>query len=131
VKYTANSLRFVWRDLDVRTDEEYSVFKIRSYWTARCHSSDSLLLPNSCLSGTLKLVRRLSYYVIRYYALTFLCVVVSFIAFWLPTNAWPARVNRNFAGRPLMSFTLKANITVSPLLSLIAQDIAMNSAIGE
>ena len=41
---------------------------------------------------------RLSYYVIRYYALTFLTVVISFVGLWLPLNAWPARVSKHHKG---------------------------------
>lgn len=89
------------------------MFKIRSWFTARCEKKDQLL-TNSCLSGTIKIVRRLSYYLIRYYFLTFLTVAITWIAFWIPLNAWPAR----------------ANLTVSPLLAIITQDVSINNEIG-
>lgn len=48
--------------------------------------------PYSCAYGAIRLVRHVSYYVIRYYAPTFLKLIMSYVSFWLPTNAWPARV---------------------------------------
>lgn len=47
--------------------------------------------PNCAFVGV-RLVRSISFYVIRYYCPTFLMVCISFVSFWLPTNAWPARI---------------------------------------
>lgn len=69
---------------------------------------------NSCLVGTLKLVRRLSYYVIRYYLLSFLMVAVSAVGVWLPVNAWPSRII----------------ITVVPLLAVVAQALTVDNSVG-
>ena len=46
----------------------------------------------SCVYGGVHLVRHLSYYVIRYYAPTFLTVCMPMCEFWIPVNAWPARI---------------------------------------
>lgn len=46
----------------------------------------------SCAYGGLRLVRRVNYYVIRFYLPTYLMMISSFVNFWLPTNSWPARV---------------------------------------
>lgn len=76
----------------------------------------STFLPteeNVCLMITYELIRRLNYYMIRYYLLTFLAIMVSFVCFWIPVNMWPVR----FA------------LTVVPLLNLISQDIAINNEI--
>lgn len=53
-------------------------------------------------TGTLKLSRKLGYYVIRIYSITFLLVSTTFVGFWLPTLAWPVR----------------AIVVVTPLISL-------------
>lgn len=45
----------------------------------------------SCAYAALRFVRHVNYYVIRYYAPTFLCMCISCLNPWLPTNAWPAR----------------------------------------
>src|SRR5688500_5625397 len=46
----------------------------------------------SGLKANIKLVRRVSYYVIRIYAPTFLTTIASFVGFWVPVLAWPGRV---------------------------------------
>lgn len=38
------------------------------------------------------LMRHMGYWVIRYFAPTFLFVCMALCEMWLPTNAWPARV---------------------------------------
>lgn len=85
-------VRLVWDDFDVQQNVEYPMFKIHSWSIGQCEMTNSLIASNSCLSGTIKLVRRLGYYVIRYYTLSFLSVIVTFVGFFMPVNAWPARV---------------------------------------
>ena len=53
---------------------------------------DNYLGHFKCLSARMKLVRRVSYYMIRVYAPTFLTTISSFVGFWIPVLAWPARV---------------------------------------
>lgn len=92
VIYNESELRLVWKQFEAYPGE-YPIFKIRYWFTALCDEWENPIPENSCLSGTLKLVRRLSYYIIRYYLLTFLTVAISFVGFWVPINAWPARVS--------------------------------------
>ncbi|CAG2176024.1 unnamed protein product, partial [Oppiella nova] len=101
----------------VHTNGLYPKFRIRSTFTGTCDRS-SYLGDFSCMSATIKLVRRVSYYVIRVYAPTFLSVIVTFVGFWIPILGWPARV------RELVT------ILVTPLLSLITQDISLNNDIS-
>lgn len=46
----------------------------------------------SCLYTGLRIVRHVNYYIIRYYLTTFLLVMMMFVEFYYPTNAWPARI---------------------------------------
>jgi len=92
VIYNNSEVRLVWKHFEAFPGD-YPIFKIRHWYTALCEKEENPILENSCLSGTLKLVRRLSYYIIRYYLLTFLTVAISFVGFWVPINAWPARVS--------------------------------------
>ncbi|CAG2120765.1 unnamed protein product, partial [Medioppia subpectinata] len=55
-----------------------------------------------------------SYYVIRVYGPTFLTTISSFVGFWIPVLAWPARVA----------------LLVTPLLTLVTQNINVNSEIN-
>ncbi|KAH9408573.1 hypothetical protein TYRP_010838 [Tyrophagus putrescentiae] len=47
---------------------------------------------DSCAFAGIRFVRHLSYYIIRYYTSTFLCICTSFASFWVATCGWPARV---------------------------------------
>lgn len=67
----------------------------------------------SCVATQVKFFRNLSYYVTRIYGPSFLLVITSFIAFWIPPAGYPARVM----------------ITVTPLLALITQQITINNEI--
>lgn len=111
--YNTTELVLSWERFTA-IDPEYSKFKISYYWSGGCFNDQMRGRAVSCLSATLKLTRRLSYYIIRYYLLTFLCVAIGFISFWIPVNAWPARVT----------------IQVTTLLAIINQDIAIQDEIG-
>ena len=59
----------------------------------------------ACLKGRFKLVRNIGNYIISKYVPSFLIVMISFLSFWIPTNAYPARVG----------------LVIGALLSLITQ----------
>lgn len=111
--YNQSEIRLVWNKFEAYPGE-YPLFKIRYWYTAECERWENPIPENFCISGTLKLVRRLSYYIIRYYLLTFLTVCITLVQFWVPINAWPARIT----------------LLVMPLLNLITQDISINNDIG-
>jgi hypothetical protein len=67
-----------------------------------------------CVRASIHLRRRWDYYFIRIYGPSFLLVVTTFIGFWLPVFAYPARVA----------------IIVTPLLSLITQQTQINAEIN-
>lgn len=46
----------------------------------------------SCAYARVNLVRHVNYYIIRYFAPTFLLVCMSFLQAWVPCNGWPARI---------------------------------------
>ena len=95
VIYNQTQLRLVWNRFEAST-AEYPRFKIRFWYTStECELWENPIPENSCITGTLKLVRRLSYYIIRYYLTTFLTVCISYVHLWVPINAWTARVSEN------------------------------------
>ena len=78
-------------------------FRLRNLYTGNCDPipSDTVrqlgtwsvqLGTENCAFLTLRLVRSINYYIIRYYAPTFFMTMISFTQFWMPTNAWPARI---------------------------------------
>lgn len=91
--YNHTELVWEWKRFDVSNDE-YPEFRIRVWYPSEsCQEELNPIPENMCVVATVKLVRHLSYYIIRYYLLTFLLIVISFVGFWLPPNAFPARVN--------------------------------------
>ena len=78
VTQTASQMQIFWEEF-VSSVKENSKFRIRNLYQGTCFRT-SYLGDFSCQTGTLKLVRRVSYYVIRAYAPTFLQVVVSFVS---------------------------------------------------
>src|SRR6218665_402504 len=80
-----------------------SKFRVRNIYTGNCdpipynqlrplNTWSSQLGTEHCAFLTVRLVRSINYYIIRYYAPTFFMVMISFTQFWMPTNAWPARI---------------------------------------
>lgn len=93
MKYKKNELVLNWERWRPY-DHNYVYYRIVSWWSYGCLPCDHRQSVNSsCLIAKFKMARRLSYYIIRYYLLTFLAICIAFIGFWLPINAWPARVN--------------------------------------
>lgn len=72
VIYNKSEIILVWNDFEAYPSY-YPIFKIRHMWTADCENWENPLPENSCIVGTLKLVRRLSYYIIRW---VFVCFLV-------------------------------------------------------
>lgn len=79
-------------------------FRIRNTYTGRScdplpyHPYEMRKFDNdtkykgNCALATVRLVRSCNYYIMRYYCPTFLMVVMGMASFWMPTNAWPARI---------------------------------------
>ncbi len=114
-------------------DNGYPKFLLKSSYEGNCIKK-TVLGEFTCLSGTIKLVRRVSYYVIRVYAPTFLSVIAAFIGFWIPILGWPARVIQFIKVLYQMMYryskTIQVTILVTPLLNLITQDIGLNNDIN-
>ncbi|XP_054166062.1 glycine receptor subunit alpha-2-like [Oppia nitens] len=88
-------------------------FRLRETNIGQCEWSNHLG-HFGCLTVKMKLVRRVSYYMIRIYGPTFLTTISSFVGFWIPVMAWPARVA----------------LLVTPLLTLVTQNVNVNSEIN-
>lgn len=92
VIYNKSEIALVWKAFEAPTGN-YPIFKIKYYWTEpACEEWRNPIKGNPCIYGSLKLVRRLPFYIIRIYLLSFLTVAISLVNFWVPINAWPARV---------------------------------------
>ncbi|RWS09755.1 Glycine receptor subunit alphaZ1-like protein [Dinothrombium tinctorium] len=105
-------VNFTWRQFEVLNEKEFSKFEFPSYSSGRCLSIRG---PDfSCLRGRIQFFRRLSYYVIRIYAPSFLLVITAFCGFWVPVLGYPARIA----------------LIVTPLLTLVTQQTQINNEIN-
>ena len=84
VTQASSQLMLYWEDF-IASSTSYPKFRIRTTFLDDC-SRISYTGDFSCRRATLKLVRRVSYYMIRYYAPTFLSVIVPFIGVSEPKN---------------------------------------------
>ncbi len=73
---------------------ETAKFRIRQF-DSYAANTNSTLGDFSLLHFEFKIVRRVSYYLIRVYAPSFLITIASFVGFWIPILGWPARVSAN------------------------------------
>lgn len=89
---TNKSISLQWSHFSTSMADDNPKFRIRSTEMSYC-SQTNHLGTYSCLKASIKLVRRVSYYVIRIYSPTFVTTISSFTGFWIPVLAWPARVN--------------------------------------
>lgn len=93
---------------------DFSLLHPSFYFSYGCELWENSSPGHSCLVGTLKIVRRLSYYIIRYYLLSFLLAAISFVGMWIPLDAWSGRIT----------------VIVVPMLPLITNDITQNNQVG-
>ena len=105
-------------------------FRLHHSWNGSClpqtldpfsdHRIHRLVNVDGCAFGAVRLVRHLGYYVIRYYATTFLCVVTSYCSFWVATNGWPARV----------IFTCVVYVTVKGISETAYDEVPTNDVVS-
>ncbi|KAI1278007.1 Serine/threonine-protein kinase 10 [Halotydeus destructor] len=118
----SSRLHIQWAAFQVDSSINYPKFTIYDYGQGRCtnferaefESKFDRPLNTSCIRGSIKMSRKLSYYLIRIYSPSFLIVVTSFVGFWIPVLAWPGRVA----------------VVVTPLLTLITMQTTINSDIN-
>ncbi|RWS20419.1 glutamate-gated chloride channel-like protein, partial [Leptotrombidium deliense] len=112
---TRNSNEMTLELQSFEIDQQISFPKcyVQEHWILNC-SKTTDAGPFSCISGGLKFYRRFSYYFLRYYAPSFLTVIIAFCGFWIPVLGWPARVA----------------VIVTPLLTLVTMGNQVNTDIN-
>lgn len=107
-------VRFLWKSFTLGTLDsiDFPKFSVESIDSSHCDTT--LDEAFECVKASVHLKRRWEYYFIRIYGPSFLLVVTTFIGFYLPVFAYPARVA----------------IIVTPLLSLITQQTQINAEIN-
>lgn len=109
-----NQVNFEWKGFTLGSLDsiDFPKFSVDSIQSGNC--SVPRQSGHDCVKASVHLRRRWEYYFIRIYGPSFLLVVTTFIGFYLPVFAYPARVA----------------IIVTPLLSLITQQTQINAEIN-
>ncbi|XP_070543001.1 glycine receptor subunit alpha-2-like [Ptychodera flava] len=96
--YTTNQLMFEWRNDDdvgavqVNPNLPVTQFTLVTTETKRCDKT--YWTGNfSCIAVSFHFTRELGYYLLSTYCPTFALVVLSWISFWMPPDAAPARIS--------------------------------------
>lgn len=86
--------------LDNRDMATNQRFRVRRAYIERCGYSEidifqvsqDMNVRRGCAIAGVYLIRRVDYYIIRYYCPTFLLMAICVLTIWLPVNAYPSRV---------------------------------------
>uniref|UniRef100_A0A1I7SA22 Ig-like domain-containing protein n=1 Tax=Bursaphelenchus xylophilus TaxID=6326 RepID=A0A1I7SA22_BURXY len=94
--YTTDDIEYKWKATDpvqLKTGLESSLpsFQLNNVSTTYCTSKTNTG-TYSCLRTVLTLKRQFSYYLLQLYIPSTMLVIVSWVSFWLPRTAVPARV---------------------------------------
>ncbi|KAI1278701.1 Glycine receptor subunit beta [Halotydeus destructor] len=108
---SAKEVKYEWEAFNIDQRLGFRGFEVDNIRPETgCLVGEDQDVNSRCLKGHFQLHRQIGHYVIRVYAPSFLIVITTFLGFWIPTQAYPAR-------------TL---IVVLPLLSLITQQSQVN-----
>lgn len=113
VSYSKKNMILTWQNFTMDPGMYFPKFRIYDYETLESCPGIYTDKDRSCVRASLKMSRKFSFYMTRFYAPTILIVCATFIGFWLPISSWPARVS----------------VVLTPFLSLITMHNSINSEI--
>ncbi|KAI6190334.1 Glutamate-gated chloride channel [Aphelenchoides bicaudatus] len=132
--YTTDDIEYQWKDkepVQLKKGLESSLpsFQLNNVSTTYCTSKTNTGIY-SCLRTVLVLRRQFSYYLLQLYIPSTMLVIVSWVSFWLPRTAVPARVTLGVT--TLLTMTTQAsgiNAKLPPVSYSKAIDIWTNSCL--
>ncbi|XP_023229556.1 glycine receptor subunit alphaZ1-like isoform X1 [Centruroides sculpturatus] len=89
--YPINTVILEWKQFQVTKNIFLAQFYVIGNEYKACNKTYDIG-TFSCLEGKVTLQRRLGYYLINRFVPSVLIVVMSFVTFWIPATAYPARV---------------------------------------
>ncbi|XP_067133053.1 glycine receptor subunit alpha-2-like [Centruroides vittatus] len=89
--YPINTVILEWKQFQVTKNIFLAQFHVIGNEYKACNKTYDIG-TFSCLEGKVTLQRRLGYYLINRFVPSVLIVVMSFVTFWIPATAYPARV---------------------------------------
>lgn len=128
VVHTEENVVLRWKSFKVTKNLSLSQFKVIDAGHGDCTRSYEVG-TFSCLYGRLELRRRAGYFLINKYAPSTLIVAMSFVSFWMPCEAYPARVTLSVTS--LLSIVTQQYQTAMPGVSyVVALNVWMIVCIG-
>ncbi|XP_076373219.1 glycine receptor subunit alpha-1-like [Tachypleus tridentatus] len=128
LQYTADNVLLLWREFQVTDKLLLAQFDVTGRNYANCTKTYSIG-TFSCLVGNIRLSRRLGYFLINKFIPSILIVTMSQITFWIPAEAYPARVTLSVTS--LLTIVTQQYQTAMPSVSyVVALNIWMLSCIG-
>ena len=110
--YNKNQMMLVWENFTVDDSIYFPKFRIDDYFTSSI--CDREPVRRSCIRGIVRMSRKVSFYVTRYYAPTLLVTTAAFISYWMPAGEIGPRVVVN----------------ITPFLTLVTLHNALNNEIS-
>ena len=112
VSYNINQMVLVWENFTVDESIYFPKFRIDEY--SSMNACDKAHVRRSCIRAVLRLSRKVSFYVTRFYAPTLLITMATFISYWMPAGDIAPRVA----------------IHMTPFLTLVTLHNALNNEIA-
>lgn len=112
VSYNKNQMILIWEKFTVDDSIYFPKFRIDSFSAE--NSCGDMEERRSCIRGILQLSRKVSFYVTRFYAPTFLITFATFASYWMPAEEIAPRVV----------------INMTPFLTLVTLHNALNNEIN-
>ncbi|XP_076343772.1 glycine receptor subunit alpha-1-like isoform X2 [Tachypleus tridentatus] len=109
LQYTNDSVVLLWKEFQITGKLLHQQFDFTGHTFTNCTKKYSIG-TFSCLAGRFRLTRRFGYFLINKFIPSILIVITSFLTFWIPAEAYPARVT----------------LSVTSLLALVTQQYQSN-----
>ncbi|CAL1292873.1 unnamed protein product [Larinioides sclopetarius] len=128
LQYTADNVILKWKEFEITNN-----ILLAQYYVSGNYSSDGIKKYDvgkfSYVSGRIQLSRRMGYFLINKYIPCVLIICMSFITFWIPAEAYPARVTLSVTS--LLTIVTQQYQNAMPSVSyVVALNIWMLSCIG-
>ncbi|XP_022248021.1 glycine receptor subunit alpha-3-like [Limulus polyphemus] len=128
LQYTTDSVILLWKEFQITNNLLHPQFDFKGHKFTNCTKKYSIG-TFSCLAGHFRLSRRFGYFLINKFIPSILIVSTSFLTFWIPADAYPARVTLSVTS--LLALVTQQYQSKMPSVSyVIALNIWMMSCIG-
>ncbi|XP_054168604.1 glycine receptor subunit beta-like [Oppia nitens] len=115
---TIEILRYKWRRFHVTKHIYLPQFVITNVSVENCVKTYEDIGTYSCLRGSLTMKRNVSNFIIKHYIPSLFIVILTFVSFWIPTTAYPARVGLTITALLALTVQQTQDLNVSVINAL-------------